>query len=363
VAVNAIINSRGGENRKSGRGPGEDVMKLQARLATFPFALAVALAAASVPAPVSAAEYTLKWAVVTRGDMQENFGHKLAEVLPKATNGRVEVKVYPGGQLGNPAALIEGVQLGTVEGYENPADFFSGVDPRFGVFSIPFLFRDTAHANATLADPELNAYILSMAESKGLVGVNLAVAAESLYFGVKRPLRTLADFNGLKLRVNATPAERARMGALGATAVPMGLPEMITSLQNGVIDGTMSGISIYTNFNLQNVGKTLTETNDTLLVSFGALSKAWLDKLPPDLAKIIVDEARKLQPWSRQSAVDEVVELRKKWIERGGEIVRLPAADQAELEKRLKPIGGEVTKDNPVLKEFYDKIKATSAKY
>jgi TRAP-type C4-dicarboxylate transport system substrate-binding protein len=204
---------------------------------------------------------------------------------------------------------------------------------------------------------------MKIAESKGLVGVNLAVAAESLYFGAKKPLRTLADFKGLKLRVNATPAERARMAALGATAVPMGLPEMITSLQNGVIDGTMSGISIYTNFNLQNVGKVLTETHDTLLVSYGAMSKAWLDKLPPDLAKIIVDEARKLQPWSRQQAVEEVAELRKKWIERGGEIVTLPPADQAELEKRLKPIGAEVTKDNPQLKGFYEMIQKIAAKY
>ena len=336
-------------------------MKIGVRLA----AIAIVLAAASTAlvAPTRAAEYTLKWAVVTRGDMQEKFGHKLAEVFPAATNGRVEVKVFPGGQLGSPAALIEGLQLGTVEGYENPADFFVGVDSRFGEFSIPFLFRDTEQANKVLADPEFNDYVLKMAEAKGIVGVNLAVAAESLYFGAKKPLRHIDDFKGMKLRVNATPAERARMGALGATAVPMGLPEMITSLQNGVIDGTMSGMSIYTNFNLQNVGKTLLETHDTLLVSFGGLSKAWLDKLPPDLSKIIVDEARKLQPWARQTAVDEVAALRKVWIERGGEIVTLPPAEQAELEKRLKPIGAEITQGDPVLKAFYEKIQAIKAKY
>ncbi len=336
-------------------------MKFRVLLATIGFVIA---ACALANATARAAEYTLKWAVVTRGDMQEKFGHKLAEVLPKATNGRVEVKVFPGGQLGSPAALIEGLQLGTVEGYENPADFFSGVDSRFGVFSIPFLFKSTEQANKVLADPEFNAYCMKMAESKGLVGVNLAVAAESLYFGVKRPLRTLDDFKGMKLRVNATPAERARMAALGATTVPMGLPEMITSLQNGVIDGTMSGMSIYTNFNLQNVGKVLTETHDTLLISYGAFSKAWLDKLPPDLAKIIVDEARKLQPWARQTAIDEVAALRKVWIEqRGGEIVHLPPADQAELERRLKPIGAQVTKDDPKLKEFYDMVQKIAAKY
>jgi TRAP-type C4-dicarboxylate transport system substrate-binding protein len=341
----------------------EGIMTLRIPVAVTTCALAVVLAGTMKPMPVSAAEYTLKWAVVTRGDMQEKFGRKLAEVLPAATNGRVEVQVFPGGQLGSPAAMIEGLQLGTVEGYENPADFFTGVDSRYGVFSIPFLFKDTAQANKVFADPEFNDLVLNMAAAKGLVGVNLAVAAESLYFGAKKPLRTLDDFKGLKLRVNATPAERARMAALGATAVPMGLPEMITSLQNGVIDGTMSGISIYTNFNLQNIGKTLLETHDTLLVSFGALSKPWLDKMPPDLSKIIVDEARKLQPWSRQTGVDEVVELRQKWIDRGGEIVTLPPADQAELEKRLKPIGAEVTKDDPVLKAFYEKVEALVAKY
>src|SRR5271167_3266693 len=112
-------------------------------IALTSLALGALFATAIALKPAAAAEYTLKWAVVTRGDMQEKFGHKLAEVLPAATNGRVEVQVFPGGQLGSPSAMIEGLQLGTIEAYENPADFFTGVDSRFGVFSIPFLFRDT----------------------------------------------------------------------------------------------------------------------------------------------------------------------------------------------------------------------------
>jgi TRAP-type C4-dicarboxylate transport system substrate-binding protein len=312
--------------------------------------------------PASAADFTLKYGVVTQGDMQHLYGNQLKEAIEKATNGRVEVKVFPGGQLGAPQAHIEGLQLGTIEGYANPADFFAGVDSRFGTFSIPFLFKDRDHANRTLADPELRAFILGMAEAKGLVGVNITAQAESHYFA-RNPIRKLSDFNGKKLRVNATPAERARMQAFGATAVPMGLAEMITSLQNGVIDGTMSGISIYVNFNLQNVSKTITETNDTLLVSFGALSKPWLDKLPADVRKQVVDAARSLQPWAIKQSNDEKVALRAKWIERGGEIVNLPAADMEELQKRLKPIGGEITKADPNLKSFYDRLIATSAKY
>ena len=294
--------------------------------------------------------------------MQHLLGLRLKEVVEKATNGRVEVKVFPGGQLGTPQAHIEGVRLGTIEGYSNPADFFAGVDARFGTFSIPYLFKDRDHANRTLADPELRAYILNMAEEKGVVGFNIAGQAESHYFA-KNPIRRLADFNGKKLRVNATPAERARMAAFGATAVPMGLAEMITSLQSGVIDGTMSGISIYVNFNLQTVSKTITETNDTLLVSFGALSKSWLNTLPEDLRKAVVEQARGLQAWAIKQSDDEKVALRQKWIERGGEIVTLPPEDMVELQKRLKPIGAEITKSDPALKAFYDKVLATAAKY
>jgi TRAP-type C4-dicarboxylate transport system substrate-binding protein len=327
-----------------------------------PAYLAVATLIAGAAMPVTAADFTLKYGVVTQGDMQHLYGLQLKEVVEKNTNGRVEVKVFPGGQLGSPQAHIEGLQLGTIEGYMNPADFFAGVDSRFGVFSIPFLFKDRDQANRTLADPELRDFILGMAESKGIVGMNVVAQAESHYFA-KNPIRRLADFNGKKLRVNATPAERARMQAFGATAVPMGLPEMITSLQNGVIDGTMSGISIYVNFNLQNVSKTITETNDTLLVSFGGLSKPWLDKLPADLRKTVVDSARSLQPWAIKQSNDEKVALRAKWIERGGEIINLPPEDMVELQKRLKPIGGEITKSDPNLKAFYDRLVATSAKY
>jgi hypothetical protein len=55
--------------------------------------------------------------------------------------------------------------------------------------------------------------------------------------------------------------------------------------------------------------------------------------------------------------------LRAKWVERGGEIVRLPAADMVELQTRLKPIGADITKSDPNLKAFYEKVLATAAKY
>jgi tripartite ATP-independent transporter DctP family solute receptor len=312
-------------------------------------------------APASAADYTMKFGLVTLNDMQHNYARKYKEALEKATNGRIEVQIFPQSQLGTPAAQIEGLQLGTVEMFMIVTDFFAGVDPRFGVFSIPYLFENKQVANRVLADPELNAAILSLAESKGLVGVATAVQADARYFS-KKPIRAIDDFKGMKLRVNATPAERERMRRLGATAVPMPLSDMIPALQSGVIDGTMSGISIYVNFNLQNINKVLTQTDDTLIISFGAISKRWLDKLPADLRQTVVEEARKLQPWFVQAGIDEDKEQSQKWKERGGEIVNLPAGDMTKLHDLLKDVGSEVTKSDPAVKAFYEKVKATAAK-
>lgn len=319
------------------------------------------LIALATTLPATAADYTMKIGLVTLNDMQHNYARKYKEVLEARTNGRIAVQIFPQSQLGTPAAQIEGLQLGTIEMFMIVTDFFAGVDPRFGIFSIPYLFESKEAANRTLADPEINAAILSLAESKGLVGIATAVQADARYFA-KNPIRKLDDFKGMKLRVNATPAERERMRRLGATAVPMPLSDMIPSLQNGAIDGTMSGISIYVNFNLQNISKALTQTDDTLIISFGAISKRWLDRLPADLRQIVIEEGRKLQPWFVQAGIDEDQEQTQKWKERGGEIINLPAGETAKLRDLLKSVGPEVTKSDPNVKAFYERVTATAAK-
>ena len=205
---------------------------------------------------------------------------------------------------------MDGLQLGTIEAHMSPIDFFAGVDPRAGVFSSPFLFKDRAHANRVLQDKQLFNEMMSMFESKGIVGIMTVSSADGKYIA-RNPLRKLSDFQGKKMRVNATDAERERMRRLGATAIPMTLGEMVTSLQSGVIDGTMSGISVHVNFNLDSVSKVLLKTEDTLLITYAGVSKKWLDTLPADLRETILREARAMQPVALELANDEDSRCRK----------------------------------------------------
>lgn len=311
--------------------------------------------------PAQAADYTMKYAVVTVGDTQHFYGNALNERLEKATNGKLEVKVFPRGQLGSPSATIQGLQLGTIEAAMFPIDFFAGVDPRAGVFSIPFMFKSRLQANRVLEDKKLFDEIMSLFEAKGIVGLMVVTTADGKYIA-RDPIRKLSDFEGKKLRVNATDAERERMKRLGASAVPMGLGEMITSLKSGAIDGTMSGISIHVNFNLQDISKTLLQTQDTMLVCFAGVSKKWLDSLPKDLAATILKQARSMQPVAFKLANEEDATLTEKWLKRGGEIIHLSDADLAEMHKRIDSVGTDVTAKNPDLHAFYQRVKALSDK-
>lgn len=320
---------------------------------------AVAVSLAMVPA--QAQEFTMKIGFATMNDVQHQWANWMKEALEARSNKRLAVNLFPRNQLGSTASQIEGLQLGTVEVVTTPADFFAGVDPRFGTFSIPLLFKDAAHAEKVLLDPAMNKEILALGADKGMQVISVYTYAPAHYFG-KQPLRRLDDFKGKKLRVNATAAERAKMRQFGASAVPMDLSEVVPGIQQGVIDGTMSATAVYVNLKFMDIAKVLTEVNDTMVVSVGVVSRPWMAKLPADLRSLIVEEGMKVQPRINQHSrvLDEG--MAKRWREAGGEIVKLPDADQQRVRQLLSGVGEEVTKDNPAVNAFYKRLASTAQK-
>jgi C4-dicarboxylate-binding protein DctP len=129
-----------------------------------------------------------------------------------------------------------------------------------------------------------------------------------------------------------------------------------------VIDGTQSATAVFVNLKFNEISKTLTELNDTMIVSVGAVSRAWLNKLPADLRQIVIEEGAKIQPrmMAQSRTIDEG--MRKRWAEAGGEFVRVSPEDQARVRQLLAPIGEEVTKDNPAVSAFYKRMLAVAQK-
>jgi TRAP-type C4-dicarboxylate transport system substrate-binding protein len=304
----------------------------------------------------------MKFGTATFNETQHQYIKFYKEALEKASNGRIEVGLYPRSELGPIPRMIDGLQLGTIEAYIGPADFYVGVEPRLGVLSTPMLFKNNDHASATVLDPALNQYILNLAAPKGIQGIGTFGLGASNY-AAKSPIMRMSDFAGKKLRVNATAMEREKMKRLGATAVPMPLNEVLPALQRGVIDGTMSGTSVFVSMKFNDVVKVVTITNDTMLVSLAVVSKAWLDKLPPDLRKMVIDTGRETQVRAHKWEQDFSKGLEKSWAEMGGQMHTLPAEDLAKMKTLLASVGDDVSKDQPAVLEALKKVREVAAKH
>src|SRR4029450_2220575 len=121
-----------------------------------------------------------------------------------------------------------------------------------------------------------------------------------------------------------------------APASPMPLNEVLTALQRNLLDGTRSAISIFVTLKYQDVSKLVTVTNDTMLVPVATVSKVWLDKLPADLQKAVIDAGQAAQRRTDTFTAEFMAGMPKRWIEAGGEIFVPPGAEGARARARCE---------------------------
>ena len=153
------------------------------------------------------------------------------------------------------------------------------------------------------------------------------------------------------------------MAKLGATGVGMPLSEVVPALDQGTIDGTISGLSVFVAFKMNDLLKVVTVTNDTFIISIAVVSKPWLDTLPPDLQKIVIDSGAAVQAKTQQWEVD----FTKKLEERLGRASAAPCTrcrptTWRKMKTLLDPVGDAATKDQPAVHDMLQMVRAAAAK-
>ena len=324
------------------------------------FLLAAALVAAW-PGSAAAQEksMTIKLATATLNDGQHEWMKRFAAAIEKSTSGRIKAEVYPASQLGTIARMIEGTQLGSIQIWVGPPEFLVGVDQRFELLSVPGLFQSDAQALKTISDPDFSKAFLALGANKGLIGASLFVYSP-VAFAMRTPFRTLADLRGKKIRVLASPFQTEQIARLGATGITLSLSDVLPARQQGTIDGTFSGVPVFTTLQYQSVARYLTETDQAYIFSMAVLSKRWFDALPADLQGLVIAAARQAQAEATPWALDFIGSQRKVWAEKGGEVIALPAADKADMMSKLASVGDDIVKTKPELKRLWDQMVATA---
>ena len=315
------------------------------------FVAAIALAGAF--AAPAAAQNVMKLSTATINDVQHEWMKRFAAEVAKNSNGQIKPEIYPASQLGTIPRQIEGTQFGSIQAWIGPPEFLTGVDARYELLSAPGLFKDAAHASRTLNDREFKAAFLALGANRGLKGIGLFLYGP-LMFNARTPIRKLADFEGLKIRVLAGGMQMNQMRRLKGTPVPMSLGEVLPAVRQGALDGSMSAQPVFTAFRYWDAAKYIYESNHGIVSSITVVSKSWFDKLPPNLQKVVTDAAEKATKDNAQWTLEFLGKTRDAWLKAGGEIAVPTPEDRAALMKLMLPIGAEVTAAKPQEKAMYE---------
>lgn len=182
---------------------------------------------------------------------------KFEEVVLAETGDQFEFTHFPSSGLGGEREVIEGLQIGTVEATIVSSGTLANFVPDTGVFDIPFLFRDLTHARAVLDGP-IGQDILAQFDAVGLHGLAWGEQGFRHITNNRNPIETPADVEGLKIRTMENPVHLKAFNAMGAAPTPMAWPEVVSSLQQGVIDGQENPLSVIVSVKLDEVQEYLT---------------------------------------------------------------------------------------------------------
>src|SRR5260221_8317972 len=159
----------------------------------------------------------------------------MGKQLAAETQGRLGVRVYPSGVLGTERDNIEQLRLGGLDMMRINAGPLNSVVPETIATVLPFVFRTTEHMRKVLEGP-IGDEILASMESQGMVGLAFYDSGARSFYTAKKPVRTLADMKGLKVRVQQSDLFVALIEALHANPTPMPYGEVYTALKTGIVD-------------------------------------------------------------------------------------------------------------------------------
>ncbi len=228
-----------------------------------------------------------------------NAFEKWGEILEEQSNGRIKVKHFPAGQLGNYTQLIEGNRLGTIQATAGGPDTEQSIAPEIAITGLGFIFKDEAHVDSILQG-DIGKEISEIARKK--TGVEFVAYGEVgfRHLLANRPIANLAELKGLKLRVPELKLWVDFWKALGANPTPLAYAEQYNALSTGVIDGLEADFFSIDGFKWYEKAKYLTLTYHWFLPKAIRVNAKWLDSLPDDLQKIVRETAKEVFAEQRQ---------------------------------------------------------------
>lgn len=317
--------------------------------------LALTLVAAIV-APAAAQEtIELRAADNQEADYPTVLGlQAMADQLEETTGGRIQMKVYPGAQLGAERDTLEITIFGGIDVSRTSMAPLNSIVPKTSVFSLPFLFRSTEHMRRTL-DGAIGDEILALLEPHGLIGLAYYDSGARSMYNTRRPIRSPADMEGLKIRVMNSGIFVDMIAALGGNATPMSFGQVYESLALGAIDGAENNWPSFQSTRHYEVAPYYSVTQHVMVPEVVVMSRYRWEKLSSSDQKL-VREAAESSVEVMRGLWDEQVMAAREAVEEAG-ITIVDDVDKQAFIDAMEPLYEQYLQDLE-LRSLVERIRA-----
>lgn len=254
---------------------------------------------------------------------------RFGELLEQRTGGRLGLKVYPGGQLGNERDTLEITTFGGLDFNRVNLAPLNSIEPLTVVAALPFIFESTQHMRSVVDGP-IGEQILASLEPHGLIGLCFYDSGARSFYNTRGPIRTPDDMRGLKLRVPGSDLYVSMVKSLGADATPMPLDEVYQSLAQGVIDGAENNWPSFESGRHFEVARFYSLTRHLLAPEVFVMSKVTWDRLSSADQAVVRQSARDSVPYMRQLWDAQVARSREIVLSSGVEVNEVDPAPFAD---------------------------------
>jgi tripartite ATP-independent transporter DctP family solute receptor len=291
------------------------------------------------------------------GGIVDNYAKHFSQVMAQKTNGRVDVQVFAGGQLGQEGEAVEGVHLGTLQMTIGSSPFLDKYVKEMGTEQLPYLFDSWEHADRALNGPvgeELTKRLLERSNVRLLSFFPFGF--RDMFFRDK-PVTSLKQLKGMKMRAPQAVIYIRMFELLGARPTTVTWGEFYTALQTGLVEGGEAPPTAGLDMKFNEVSKYWLDTNHMFASINHMVNKRFFDGLPRDVQVAVQGTAKEtateITRQARTLDAEAVKTLKAKGVQ------YLEPENREEWRKAVQPFYAEYTKDRPGAKSIIEMIQKT----
>jgi tripartite ATP-independent transporter DctP family solute receptor len=277
----------------------------------------------------------------------------MSDLLMERSGGRIAIEVFHSRQLGEESDTIEQTQFGVIDMNRINMAPLNNIIPETSVPALPYIFRSIEHMR-TVMDGEIGDEILAAFEEHNLVGLAYYDSGARSFYNSIRPIETVADLEGMKIRVQQSDLFIAMIEALGANATPMPFGEVYSGLQTGVIDGAENNWPSYESTNHYQVAQYYSLDEHSMSPEVLVMSLQSWNRLSEEDQQLIRQAARDSVGYMRDLWDAREAEARAK-VEAAGSIIN--EVDKQPFIDAMAPVYEQFVTD-PTLQDLVARIQA-----